>query len=212
MRSTRRSTSICTHAHGPGIAAPPWSASGLHWLSTSLCKSSPQPHSLHSRASTSSQSPAQKTSDLFLGSSKRKPFSMTFPMPPQSGARPTLSRLTSSLGHPCLTLPTRSLNGRTASEVPTTTSRSQAERSESWRLKKRSGRDSPKKTMSGFTRPLYFVLSCSRPDCPWTKACLNSSRGTGVRLPATWQLSMFPCAATTSSAGRPAVVSKESMF
>lgn len=78
----------------------------------------------------------------------------------------------------------------------------------SW--KKRSGNDSPKKTMSGFTRPPWrSAIACqpSGPSLPWATAARTSSTSTASPVSMHEHRSKLPCAATVICAGSEAVAS-----
>ena len=102
-------------------------------------------------------------------------------------------------------------NGCTTSEVPITISRSAFGKSTMAHSKKRAGSCSPKKTMSGLTRPPYLAFSARHFSSPSKSiASFSSSTGTSVPAPfpnATCAPSKLPCAATTASFGSPAAVS-----
>eukprot|EP00746_Dinoflagellata_sp_MGD_P124246 gnl/MRDRNA2_/MRDRNA2_58834_c0_seq2.p1 gnl/MRDRNA2_/MRDRNA2_58834_c0~~gnl/MRDRNA2_/MRDRNA2_58834_c0_seq2.p1 ORF type:complete len:103 (-),score=5.99 gnl/MRDRNA2_/MRDRNA2_58834_c0_seq2:11-319(-) len=93
----------------------------------------------------------------------------------KSGASPTISRFINSLGHAGDGFSTKLAKGCTTNEVPITIKRSHLAKSLAWRLKKRSGNDSPKKTILGFTRPLYFSAKASQPTPPSSIAARKSS-------------------------------------
>ena len=88
-----------------------------------------------------------------------------------------------------------------------------SQRSKSRRqAKKRSGSRSPKKVMSGFTRPPCLAFIASTLAGPDMMAFRTSSTSTCFPVPMHVAESKFPCAETIISLGMPASTSSESIF
>mmetsp|Transcript_36742 Transcript_36742/g.116977 ORF Transcript_36742/g.116977 Transcript_36742/m.116977 type:complete len:244 (+) Transcript_36742:129-860(+) len=163
-----------------------------HCLAHHLYVSRGSPRRSRSRASNSSRQPARRTISATTSStspsrkaSRESSASKSKPPPP-----PKPGMLNTSLTSPALcrliktrlalggTRSMRPEKGCTTRDVPMTRSRSQRGKSASAHSKKRGGRASPKKTMSGFTSPPCLRLSSAQPDGPASHAALTSSMGT----------------------------------
>mmetsp|Transcript_6401 Transcript_6401/g.14229 ORF Transcript_6401/g.14229 Transcript_6401/m.14229 type:complete len:217 (+) Transcript_6401:619-1269(+) len=184
------------------------------WIDAS--NSGSHPSDVANSVTAASQSPRCNASRWPVNSVKSNAPGDSSPSASRIGSGPpTTSRLMSNRGTLEATLPVRDANGCTLRDVPITISKSQAGKSSSTSRKKRSGNCSPKKTISGLTNPPCFSASQRQPPSPsaptWTARCISAT-ATAWPVSIHVQPSKLPWAATITSFGIPATVSRESIF